>query len=456
MKRSLLTTVLFFLFASAYAYNFNHANEAISMLQQGDVQQCVDKLKKSVGINDLISQFYMAQCQEYGIGMAVDPANAFKMYRRAAERGLPNAMKELARCYRLGIGVEVSLAKAEEWENRFNNRKENVQLYDILELYNSAPAHQAVSQNQNSQSETPSKPDEKKAASTHSNRQNPVSSSHQLAAANQPKADAGNQKNIKSDVDIDIPVNKTGNPNLFALIIANENYQDVATVQNAINDGEVVALYCEKTLGLPKTNIHLVKDATLNNIKREINRLRQIADAFNGEASFLIYYAGHGIPDEKTRDAFLMPVDGFYTDITTCYSLAEFYETIASLPSKQNVIMLDACFSGSTRDGNMLMSARGVAIKPKTAAPAGKTVVLTSASGDETAFPYADQNHGLFTYYLLKNLKETKGNSTLGELATYIRDNVRKKSIIINGKSQTPTVSTSPEISNDWKNWKLK
>ena len=83
----------------------------------------------------------------------------------------------------------------------------------------------------------------------------------------------------KSDVDENIPVNSQNNGNTFALIIANENYQDVAQVPNALNDGSVFFEYCTKTLGVPESNVHLIKDATLNNIKREINLIKQITNS---------------------------------------------------------------------------------------------------------------------------------------------------------------------------------
>ena len=83
-------------------------------------------------------------------------------------------------------------------------------------------------------------------------------------------------------------------------------------------------------------------------------------------------------------------------------------------------------------------------------------VVFSAASGDETAYPYIEKEHGLFTYYFLKKLQESKGNVTLGELSDYISDQVGKKSIIINRKSQTPTVLPSSAVSSGWRNWKLK
>lgn len=124
--------------------------------------------------------------------------------------------------------------------------------------------------------------------------------------------------------------------------------------------------------------------------------------------------------------------------------------------ARKVVVFMDACFSGSQRGDGMLTSARGVALKVKKDSPIGNMVVFSAASGDETAYPYKEKSHGLFTYYLLKKLQETKGDVTLGELGRYIVDNVTKESVVSNGKSQTPTVVPSDNIGNGWENMKLR
>ena len=264
-------------------------------------------------------------------------------------------------------------------------------------------------------------------------------------------------RNIHSaDVDMNIPFVNIKNELTFVLVIANENYRREAKVPYAINDGKSFTAYCKQTLGIPENNIHFVADATLNDMKYHLNWLKQVIDVYGGTSKVIVYYAGHGIPDEKNKSAYLLPVDGYGTDVNTGYSTKEFYSTLGAMPAHSITIFLDACFSGSKREGGMLTAARGVAIKVKVTEPSGNLVVLSAAQGDETAYPYKDQQHGLFTYYLLKKLQETKGNVTLGELSNYVKDNVQKKSIVVNGKPQTPTVNVPSTLGDKWKSWKLK
>lgn len=435
------------------AYNLESVDKALQEMSCGHVEQSITMLKKMAAVNDVSAQYYLGNCYEHGIGIDADPKAAFGMYRRAAERGFPPAMYELARCYSNGIGVDKNQSRADEWLERFYKKNDNSTIPNIAEIYanrenslNNLNSDNIVSQVHvnNDNINGPIKRDNNVAL------QSPQTSSPTYATS-------VNKQPVKemSDVDVEIPKIKNTNQNLFALIIANENYQDVASVPYALNDGETFAKYCQNTLGMPETNIHLVKDATLNNIKRELNLMKKIAEAFDGDASFIVYYAGHGIPDEKTRDSFLMPVDGFPGDVSTCFSLNDFYATLGSLPSSKTIVLLDACFSGASREGGMLVSARGVAMRPKSPTPSQNLLVISSASGDETSYPYEEKRHGLFTYFLLKKLKESHGNASIGSIMDYIYSNVTKTSIVVNGKSQTPVITPSSELGDDWMNWKL-
>jgi len=259
-----------------------------------------------------------------------------------------------------------------------------------------------------------------------------------------------------SDVDENIPVTNSKNQNTYAVIIANENYYQVASVPFALNDGNIFKEYCEKTLGISPKHIRYVPNATLNQIKSEVSWLQNMVDA-SDDAKVIFYYAGHGVPDESTtHSSYLLPVDGMGNDVSTGYKLDDLYATLGAMNSSSISVFMDACFSGSKRESGMLVAARGIALKAKAGAPQGNMVVFSAAQGDETAYPYKEQQHGLFTYYLLKKLQETAGNTTYDELATYINKHVRLSAVEENGKPQTPTTIASSVLGETWKNWKLR
>lgn len=257
-----------------------------------------------------------------------------------------------------------------------------------------------------------------------------------------------------SDVDTDIPSGTEAPDNEFAFIIANENYP-AAKVPYALNDGWIFEQYCKKTLGMADDHVMIFEDATGGNIMTCIEQIKSVAKAYDGEAKIIFYYAGHAFPDQEKSTAYLLPVDGDSSNSATGYSLARLYTELNSVPAKSIICIIDACFSGATRTDGMLLTGRGVAIKVKEDIPQGNIVVLTSATGAETAHQYEETGHGLFTYFLLQKLQQTKGDVTLGELTDHLYKNVRRKSVLINRKMQTPTVIPSPALAGSWRNIRL-
>jgi hypothetical protein len=260
-----------------------------------------------------------------------------------------------------------------------------------------------------------------------------------------------------SDVDLNIPQSKATAKNTFAIVIANENYQNVEHVENAANDGKVVAKYFTSTLGIPQDQVMTYTDASYGNIIDAFDRIKNISQAYkDGDYNVIFYYAGHGIPDEQSHEAYLLPVDGKPGSTAVNIPLSKLYATLGDLGASTVYVMLDACFSGSQRGDGMLAQARSVAIKAKAAEPQGNMVILSAAQGNETAYPYQGKSHGMFTYFLLKKLQESSGNVTIGELADYVIDNVKKTSVIKNnGKIQTPTVRASLSSGELWRHNKL-
>lgn len=260
---------------------------------------------------------------------------------------------------------------------------------------------------------------------------------------------------LVSDVDENIPVSKSKNNNTFVLIVANEHYQQVAAVPYALNDGNIFREYCMKTLGIGEKHIKYLSDATGNQIKSGINWLANVVETFD-EPQIIVYYAGHGIPDEASNTAYLLPVDGSGMDVTTGYKLDELYATLGNMPASQIAVFMDACFSGTKREDGMIAAARGVALSVKSGVPHGNMVVFSAAQGKETAYPNVEQQHGLFTYYLLKKLQASQGEVSFKELGDYVTKQVSQQSLLLNSKKQTPCVTPSSSVGTNWQNWKLK
>jgi len=269
------------------------------------------------------------------------------------------------------------------------------------------------------------------------------------------------QYEAASDIDNNIPIISQSNEMQFAFIIGNEDYsslqKDLKSEMNvdfARNDASAVREYFIKTLGIPEKNITFILDGTFGQIIQGISKFNLIVKNTNGKARIYFYYAGHGLPDEQTKEPYLMPVDVSGSNLNSAIKLKDVYSKLSEFPCERITVILDACFTGGGRNQG-LFAARGVKIKPKEELLEGNIVVFSSSSGDQSSLPYKEKQHGMFTYFFLKKLQESKAEITYKELSDYLKEKVALESVLINSKEQNPQVNVNPDIFNIWGNWKF-
>lgn len=259
-------------------------------------------------------------------------------------------------------------------------------------------------------------------------------------------------KVLNSELDINIPICKPNNENTFVLIIGNEKYMEssVPTLTYGYRDAETIYRYINQTLGVPEKNIHLKKDATLSQIITELNWLSKLCESYGEDASIIIYYTGHGVPDIVKGNSYLLPSDGIPTNTETMLPLNYIYDNLGDKNIKGCFVFLDACFSGQTREGSYLNNSRGITIKNKDL-QYPNLFVLAAAENDETAFPYISKGHGMFTYYLLDILNQTNGDVELQEISDYVISKTKINSLLENNVKQTPNVYYGSKIDPSFK-----
>lgn len=258
-----------------------------------------------------------------------------------------------------------------------------------------------------------------------------------------------------SDVDRNIPL-VDGEPakNKFALIIAIENYKYASKVNWAIHDGSIFKTYCEKTLRIPESNIVLLKDATGGEFKHEITQICQKVKRSGKNTEIIFYYAGHGITNPKDHEAYLVPKDIAGEQISDDgIKQNELFKQLADTNASRIIVFLDSCFSGNSL--NRIEGDRGIKVVPPKSKTHGKMVVFSAASKTESSHPYNSKYHGIFTYFLLKNLQETRGDITLRELSEYLTKHVGDTAFREHNAQQNP-VATGSSAFPGWENTKLR
>ena len=181
------------------------------------------------------------------------------------------------------------------------------------------------------------------------------------------------------------------------------------------------------------TDITLLVNKSSGEIKRS---LIKILKAAGKDDLVLLYYSGHGLPNNKNNDLYLATADteADYLE-ATAVSFEEIYRWISRHYCKKVVILLDCCYSGTA--GQVFKGDLSSQLQTLNDNVMG-TCLIAAASNDQVALDRAEGGYSLFTKHLIEGLRgaadrDSSGLVTLGELFHYVREKVT-----VDNPSQVP------------------
>ena len=282
------------------------------------------------------------------------------------------------------------------------------------------------------------------------------------------------------------PIEKS-KPDLFLVTIGASEYKDSGmNLMYAAKDAkDLSSLFNRKT-----ELYNRVHTFTLLNCEVTKENLWQLKDSLltsHPDDVVLVFYAGHGLPD-KNLDYFLASWNTDFADPAANGIPYEMLENLVdSIPARNKLILLDACFSGEVDKTAELIAepgentegkvnfrvvgnARGINVLPpqrqKEAFEMMKlqfadlrrstgALVISSAGGGEFAFEGDSWKNGVFTYSLLDGLISGKADVfpantgiTANELSAYLMERVKG---LTQGR-QTPT-NRREKVEFDFRIW---
>lgn len=261
--------------------------------------------------------------------------------------------------------------------------------------------------------------------------------------SNIPSEPSLSPKVVREEYNIEEPPKGLGRPHEhdLAVVIGVEQYQGVPRAEFATRDARLVKAYL-LALGYREGNIEfLLNDrATFGSLRRTFQSW--LPNRVQTDSRVVVYFSGHGAPDPVSGVGYLVPYDGDPSAIAdTGVPLPWLYENLGKLPAREIVVLLDSCFSG--------LGGRSVlppGIKPLVNVQVSgwlppNITVLSASEPAQISTTYPIKGHGLFTFYLLKAVKE--GKSTVADLYVVVRPAVEDQAKRQNVR-QTPMLM--PEL----------
>ncbi len=356
-------------------------------------------LKKSAANGDTDAKVYLAYMYEYGKGVKKDRKQAERLYRQAAGVRHPVALASIERINR----PEVQVAK--------KTKKEAIT--DVAQGSVGEGGNQAVSQrSSNSEHELEfwrtikdsNEPDMYREYL----RQFPGGLYAGLARLKIKKL-GGDPTDLRSAI-----------PNLdygdyHALVIGNNQYDNLKNLHTAVNDARAVANLLEVDYGFSVT---VLENASRSSILRGLSKLRKNVSK---KDNILIYYAGHGYLDQAADEGFWLPSDAERIDQSNWILTDRITSQVKAMEAKHVMVVADSCFSGTIT--------RALKIEQRTPSYLQKIVntksrtALTSG-GLEPVLDTGGGRHSIFASSFISLLEENEGVMDGSQLFSALREKV--------------------------------
>ncbi|MBF0237592.1 MAG: caspase family protein [SAR324 cluster bacterium] len=201
------------------------------------------------------------------------------------------------------------------------------------------------------------------------------------------------------------PARNPEDPDYYALLIGNNEYQHWPKLSTAVKDVEGMYEVLKSVYGFQDSNIFLYKNASRRDIQEGFSQLRKHA---RDQDNVLIYYGGHGHFDETDR-GYWVPVEGATDDVFDYISNDDILGMLAAIKANHKFLISDSCFSG-----NLLTKSRGLQknVDPRASRFFQEKSRLASVQGMTSGGnePVSDGGaqwggHSVFAFHLIAQLR---------------------------------------------------
>ncbi|MBT3221053.1 MAG: caspase family protein [Proteobacteria bacterium] len=228
--------------------------------------------------------------------------------------------------------------------------------------------------------------------------------------------------------DLSVPPPATGHgDNDAAVIVGIEDYLVVPDVEGARRNADDWYRFLTTTKHIPPNRVKLLRDNEGTDVQIRDALHHAISQTERGGTMWFIYI-GHGAPSKDGANGLLVGVDA-QQNATGIYSRSILRSEVQTIlgDGKQTstVVLLDACFSGTTSSGTPLVPDLQPVV-PTYSMPS-PVLVLSAAQSDQFAGPLPGTARPAFSYLILGALrgwgdKDSDGDVTALEAVEYANE----------------------------------
>lgn len=232
-----------------------------------------------------------------------------------------------------------------------------------------------------------------------------------------------------------------------ALLISIEDYVFLPDVPGAKENATAWLQHLVRTRGVPGTQVKWLQnnEAVAESIRKELKAT--VAKVKPGGMLWVVFI-GHGAPSEDGTDGLLVGADAQNVMESFSARSVKRSELLAALEAgqqKASVVLLDACFSGQSSTGELLVKGSMPTLPERETqlTPKKPVLVLSAGTSRQVAGALPGKDVPAFSYLALGGLRgwadeNRDGVVTAGEVVSFSRNVM---GTTVTGRTQTPTLN---------------
>ena len=228
----------------------------------------------------------------------------------------------------------------------------------------------------------------------------------------------------------------------YALVIGIDNYKgDWPKLNNAVNDAKTISDVLRSDYRFDEIITLYNEEASRDNI---IQKLEALASKTAKDDNVLVYYSGHGEFNQQYNRGYWVPANATTKSTSGYISNPDLQTYLNGIRSRHTLLISDACFSGDILRGRTEeVPFENSDRYYKEVYRRASRCALTSG-GNEPVMDGGRDGHSVFTYYLLKSLRNNESQYlTAGQLFNELQIPVA------NNSEQTPIFQPIKNIGDE-------
>lgn len=189
----------------------------------------------------------------------------------------------------------------------------------------------------------------------------------------------------------------------YALVIGNDKYKNLDNLATASSDAKTIADILKKRYGYKVKLLINADQITM------LKAFSEYEDKLGKYDNLMVYYAGHGLIDEKTKEGYWIPTDASKTDKKSWIPNHAVSDFMAQMKAKHVMVVADSCYSGTLSGSSISPLPEDVDSEDILFTSRVKARTVLTSGGLQPILDSGGNGHSIFASALIDTLNENDG-----------------------------------------------